>query len=138
MTRTIRGCIARKRRKKKRSLASTFRGAHSKKSRTITQQTIRALVSANRDRVRKKRDFRCLWITRLNGVSRKSMVSFSYSQFIHDLQKKQFLLNRKILSQIAIGNHNCLSRISHEIIPSNSSKGVVRNLSQNALISQRA
>nr|YP_010997365.1 ribosomal protein L20 [Darlingtonia californica]UZS76891.1 ribosomal protein L20 [Darlingtonia californica] len=116
MTRIRRGCIARRRRTKIRLFASSFRGAHSRLTRTITQQKIRALVSAHRDRDRQKRNFRRLWITRINAVILEKGVSYSYSQFIHDLYKRRVLLNRKILAQIAILNKNCLSMISKEII----------------------
>nr|YP_010360762.1 ribosomal protein L20 [Dillenia turbinata]UNQ85722.1 ribosomal protein L20 [Dillenia turbinata] len=116
MTRIRRGYIARRRRTKIRLFTSSFRGAHSRLTRTITQQKIRALVSAHRDRSRQKRDFRRLWITRINAAIRGSGVSYSYSKFIHDLYKSQLLLNRKILAQIAISNKNCLYMISNEII----------------------
>nr|YP_009574189.1 ribosomal protein L20 [Reevesia thyrsoidea]YP_010224236.1 ribosomal protein L20 [Reevesia pycnantha]YP_010392678.1 ribosomal protein L20 [Reevesia orbicularifolia]YP_010392764.1 ribosomal protein L20 [Reevesia lofouensis]YP_010392850.1 ribosomal protein L20 [Reevesia pubescens]YP_010392936.1 ribosomal protein L20 [Reevesia xuefengensis]YP_011003079.1 ribosomal protein L20 [Reevesia longipetiolata]YP_011003166.1 ribosomal protein L20 [Reevesia tomentosa]YP_011003253.1 ribosomal protein L2 len=116
MTRIKRGYIARRRRKKIRLFASSFRGAHSRLTRTITQQRIRALFSAHRDRDRKKRDFRRLWITRINAVIREMGVSYSYSRFIKNLYKKELLLNRKILAQIAISNRNCLYMISNEII----------------------
>ena len=116
MTRIRRGYIARRRRTKVRLFASSFRGAHSRLTRTITQQKIRALASAYRDRDRKKRDFRRLWITRINAVIRGIRVSYSYSTFIHNLYKGQLLLNRKILAQIAILNRNCLYTISNEII----------------------
>ena len=85
MTRIKRGYIARRRRTKISLFASSFRGAHSRLTRTITQQRIRALVSAHRDRDRKKRDFRRLWITRINAVIRGMGVSYSYSRLIHDL-----------------------------------------------------
>uniref|UniRef100_UPI0030025961 ribosomal protein L20 n=1 Tax=Hedyosmum orientale TaxID=226581 RepID=UPI0030025961 len=114
MTRVRRGYIARRRRTKIRLFASTFRGAHSRLTRTTTQQKMRALVSAHRDRGRQKRDFRRLWITRINAVTRENRVS--YSRLIHDLYKRQLLLNRKILAQIAISNRNCLYTISNEII----------------------
>ncbi|KAL2930760.1 50S ribosomal protein L20 chloroplastic [Bienertia sinuspersici] len=95
MTRVKRGYIARRRRKK-------FK--------------IRALVSAHRDRDRQKRDFRRLWITRINAVIREKGVYYNYSKFIHDLYKRQLLLNRKILAQIAILNRNCIYMIYNEII----------------------
>nr|YP_010428405.1 ribosomal protein L20 [Dicranostigma leptopodum]USN94325.1 ribosomal protein L20 [Dicranostigma leptopodum] len=116
MTRIRRGYIARRRRTKTRLFVSNFRGAHSKLTRTITQQKTRALVSADRDRGRQKRDFRRLWITRINAVIRENTVSYSYSRLIHDLHKGQLLLNRKILAQIAISNRSCLYMISNEII----------------------
>ncbi|WOG80896.1 hypothetical protein DCAR_0100136 [Daucus carota subsp. sativus] len=102
MTRIRRGNIARRRRTKIRLFASSFRGAHSRLTRTITQQKIRALVSSHRDRDKQKRNFRRLWITRINAVIREI--------------GKQVLLNRKILAQIAISNKNCLYMISNEII----------------------
>nr|YP_009491386.1 ribosomal protein L20 [Diphylleia sinensis]AWH99737.1 ribosomal protein L20 [Diphylleia sinensis]QBZ77499.1 ribosomal protein L20 [Diphylleia sinensis] len=116
MTRIRRGYIARRRRTKIRLFASTFRGAHSRLTRTIIQQKIRALASSHRDRGRQKRNFRRLWITRINAVIREIRVSYSYSRFINDLYKRQLLLNRKILAQIAISNKNCLYTISNEII----------------------
>nr|YP_010902149.1 ribosomal protein L20 [Catopsis paniculata]WIL80303.1 ribosomal protein L20 [Catopsis paniculata] len=116
MTRVKRGYTARKRRTKIRLFASTFRGAHSRLTRTITQQKMRALVSSHRDRGRQKRDFRRLWITRINAVTRENKVFHSYCRLIHNLYKKELLLNRKILAQIAISNKNCLYMISNKII----------------------
>nr|YP_009557264.1 ribosomal protein L20 [Asteropeia rhopaloides]QBC71451.1 ribosomal protein L20 [Asteropeia rhopaloides] len=113
MTRVRRGYIARRRRTK---IPSSFRGDHSRLTRTVAQQKIRALVSAHRDRDRQKRDFRRLWITRVNAVIRGRGVYYNYSKLIHNLYKRQLLLNRKILSQIAILNRNCLYMISNEII----------------------
>ena len=117
MTRIKRGYIARKRRTKIRLFTSSFRGAHSRLTRTITQQKMKALVSAHRDRDRKKRDFRGLWISRLNAViSGNLKVSYIYSNFIHSLYTRQLLLNRKILAQIAILKENCLFMIANDII----------------------
>nr|YP_010118878.1 ribosomal protein L20 [Clerodendrum bungei]YP_010122122.1 ribosomal protein L20 [Clerodendrum lindleyi]YP_010126834.1 ribosomal protein L20 [Clerodendrum japonicum]YP_010572487.1 ribosomal protein L20 [Clerodendrum chinense]YP_010581590.1 ribosomal protein L20 [Clerodendrum colebrookianum]QJQ73425.1 ribosomal protein L20 [Clerodendrum mandarinorum]QJQ73510.1 ribosomal protein L20 [Clerodendrum yunnanense]QWK51271.1 ribosomal protein L20 [Clerodendrum cyrtophyllum]QPO06309.1 ribosomal pro len=115
MTRIKRGYIARRRRTKIRLFASSFRGSHSRLTRTITQQKIRALVSAHRDRDKQKRNFRRLWITRINAVIREGGVSYSYSKLIHNLYKRRLLLNRKILAQIAISNRNCFYMISNEI-----------------------
>nr|QWY89066.1 ribosomal protein L20 [Lophira alata]QWY89151.1 ribosomal protein L20 [Lophira lanceolata] len=116
MTRIRRGYIARRRRTKIRLFTSSFRGAHSRLTRTIIQQKIRALLSAHRDRDRQKRDFRRLWITRINAVIRENKASYSYSRLIKNLYKKQLLLNRKILAQIAILNRNCLYMICNDII----------------------
>nr|QJQ73682.1 ribosomal protein L20 [Teucrium ornatum] len=115
MTRTKRGYIARRRRTKIRLFASSFRGSHSRLTRTITQQKIRALVSAHRDRDKQKRNFRRLWITRINAAIRERVVSYSYSRLIHNLYRRRLLLNRKILAQIAISNRNCFYMISNEI-----------------------
>nr|USG53015.1 ribosomal protein L20 [Laportea bulbifera] len=116
MTRIKRGYIARRRRTKIRLFAASFQGAHSRLSRTITQQKIRALVSAHQDRGRQKRDFRRLWIARINAAIRANKLYYSYSKLIHNLYKGQLLLNRKILAQIAILNKNCLYMISNEIL----------------------
>nr|QKV47958.1 ribosomal protein L20 [Oreorchis patens] len=116
MTRVKRGYTARRRRKKIRLFASTFKGAHSRLTRTTTQQRMRALVSSHRDRSRKKRDFRRLWITRINAVTREDRLFYSYSLFIHNLYKRQLLLNRKILAQIALSNKNCFDIISNKIL----------------------
>nr|ASA35021.1 ribosomal protein L20 [Isotoma hypocrateriformis] len=111
MTRTRRGYIARRRRRKAQSVISSFGGGLLK-----TQQDIRALASSYRDRNGHKRNFRRLWITRINSVIRDGWVYYNYSKFMHDLYKRQLLLNRKILAQIAIANKNCLYLLSNEIL----------------------
>nr|YP_009331967.1 ribosomal protein L20 [Populus adenopoda]YP_010213278.1 ribosomal protein L20 [Populus wulianensis]QGQ55995.1 ribosomal protein L20 [Populus tomentosa]UFI51506.1 ribosomal protein L20 [Populus iliensis]UFI52779.1 ribosomal protein L20 [Populus nigra]UFI53034.1 ribosomal protein L20 [Populus ningshanica]APH07585.1 ribosomal protein L20 [Populus adenopoda] len=116
MTRIRRGYIARRRRTKIRLFTSSFRGAHSRLTRTIIQQRIKALFSAYRDRDRHKRNFRCLWVTRINAAIRENAVSYSYSRLINNLYKRQLLLNRKILAQLAILNRNCLYLISNDMI----------------------
>nr|NP_054383.1 ribosomal protein L20 [Epifagus virginiana]P30067.2 RecName: Full=Large ribosomal subunit protein bL20c; AltName: Full=50S ribosomal protein L20, plastid [Epifagus virginiana]AAA65857.1 ribosomal protein L20 [Epifagus virginiana] len=115
MTRIKRGYIARRRIKKFRLFASSFLNAHSRLTRTITQQKIRALVSSDRDRNNKKRKFRSLWITRINAVIREEGVSYSYKNFIYAQYKIQLLINRKILAQIAILNRNFFYMIFNEI-----------------------
>ncbi|RYR48608.1 hypothetical protein Ahy_A07g034652 isoform B [Arachis hypogaea] len=72
MTRIKRGYIAQKRRTKIRLFTLSFRGAHSRLTRTISQRKIKALVSANRDRDRKKRGFCSLWIHRINAIIGKN------------------------------------------------------------------
>ena len=118
MTRIKRGYIARKRRTKIRLFTSSFRGAHSRLTRTMIQQKIKALVSAHRDRDRKKRDFRALWISRINAVigANPKKIYSSYHRLIYNLYKRQLLLNRKILAQLAILNRNCLYLISNDMI----------------------
>ena len=119
MPRTPRGSTARKRRAKMHFLASGARGAHSTLTRVIAQEIAKALASAYRDRARQKRDFRRLWITRINAVTCENQIFDSYCKFIHNLYKKQFFLNRKILSQIAISNKIGLYKISDKIIKPN-------------------
>nr|YP_010379466.1 ribosomal protein L20 [Astragalus clevelandii]UCS40530.1 ribosomal protein L20 [Astragalus clevelandii] len=117
MTRIKRGYIARKRRTKIRLFTSSFRGAHSKLTRTILQQKIKALVSANRDRDRKKRDFRSLWISRINAIIGQNKKIYSiYSKLMSNMYKRQLLLNRKIVAQIAILKGNCIFMIANDLI----------------------
>nr|YP_010760459.1 ribosomal protein L20 [Cuscuta nevadensis]WEY30434.1 ribosomal protein L20 [Cuscuta nevadensis] len=116
MTRIKRGSIARTRRTKKRFFASKFRGSHSRLTRSIIQQGLRAFIASHRDREKKKRDFRRLWITRLNAGIRAIGVGYNYSEGITHLYKSQLILNRKILAQIAISNTNCLYMISNELL----------------------
>lgn len=100
MTRVKRGNVARQRRKKILKLAKGFRGSHSKLFRTANQQVMKALRSAYRDRRNRKRDFRRLWIVRINAAVRQH--GMSYSQFIGNMKKADIQLNRKMLAQIAV------------------------------------
>nr|WRK68043.1 ribosomal protein L20 [Phylloglossum drummondii] len=109
MTRVKRGSVARIRRKNTLKLASGFQGAHSTTFRTGNQQVIKALASSYRDRSKRKRDFRRLWITRINAAARNNGVS--YTKFIRHLYKNQVSSNRKVLAQIAIFDTNSFSTI---------------------------
>jgi large subunit ribosomal protein L20 len=100
MARVKRGNVARKRRKKVLKLAKGFRGSHSKLFRTANQQVMKALRYAYRDRRRRKRDFRRLWITRINAAAR--LHGMSYSRLIGQLKKADIEINRKMLAQRAI------------------------------------
>nr|ATG25859.1 ribosomal protein L20 [Monopsis debilis var. debilis] len=119
MNRTTRGYIARRRRTKRQSFVSSFRGA-----RLTTQQEIRALASSDQSRIGKKRDFRRLWITRINSVIRGGWIHSSYSRLIHDLYTRQLLLNRKIISQISIANQKFLYLPPFHSTPPGVSPGV--------------
>jgi large subunit ribosomal protein L20 len=100
MARVKRGNVARKRRNKILKLAKGFRGSHSKLFRTANQRVMKALTNSYRDRRKKKRDFRRLWIARINAAVRPHGIS--YSRFIGALKKSGIDLNRKMLSQMAI------------------------------------
>ncbi len=100
MTRVKRGNVARKRRNKILKIAKGFRGSHSTLFRTANQQVMKALRNAYRDRKRRKRDFRRLWITRINAAARQH--GMSYSQLIGKLKKANIQLNRKMLAQLAV------------------------------------
>ena len=109
MTRVKRGNVARKRRKKILKLAKGFRGSHSKLFRTANQQVMKALRNAYRDRRKKKRDFRRLWITRINAAAR--LHGISYSQLINKLAKSNINLNRKMLAQLAIQDPEAFQKV---------------------------
>ena len=109
MSRVKRGNVARKRRKKILKLAKGFRGSHSKLFRTANQQVMKALRNAYRDRRKRKRDFRRLWITRINAAAR--MNGMSYSKLTHQLKKAEVGLNRKMLAQLAMVDSNAFTKV---------------------------
>ncbi len=100
MTRVKRGNVARKRRKKVLKLAKGFRGTQSTNFRIANQRVMQALRNAYRDRRKRKRDFRRLWIARINAAAR--MHGISYSQLIGNLKKADIQINRKMLAQLAV------------------------------------
>ena len=100
MPRVKRGFKARRRRNKVLKLAKGYRGARSKLFRSATEAVDRALNYAFRDRRVKKRDFRSLWITRINAASRS--FGMTYSQFANGLKKTGIEIDRKVLSDMAI------------------------------------
>jgi len=100
MSRVKRGNVARKRRNKILRLAKGFRGSNGSLFRTANQRVMKALCNAYRDRKRRKRDFRRLWIARINAAARIN--GLSYSKFIGNLKKADIKLNRKMLAQIAV------------------------------------
>ena len=109
MSRVKRGNVARKRRKKILKLAKGFRGSHSKLFRTANQQVMKALRNAYRDRRKRKRDFRRLWITRINAAAR--MNGLSYSKLTHQLKKAEVGLNRKMLAQLAMVDPQAFAKV---------------------------
>ena len=102
--RVKRGNVARKRRKKVLEITKGFQGPLSKLYRPAHQAMLHALSHAYRDRRRKKRDFRRLWIARIGGALEQLSSGVSYSCFIGTLTKKDVQLNRKVLSELAISH----------------------------------
>ena len=100
MARVKRGNVARKRRNKILRLARGFRGSNGTLFRTANQRVRKALCKAYRDRRRRKRDFRRLWIARINAAARMNGVS--YSRLIGGLKKADVRINRKMLAQMAV------------------------------------
>lgn len=109
MTRVKRGNVARKKRNKVLKLAKGFNGSHSKLFRVANQQVMKALRYAYVGRKRKKRDFRKLWITRINAASRLNDIN--YSRMISLLKQNNIALNRKMLAQLAIIDNNTFVKV---------------------------
>ena len=102
MTRIKRGVLASKRRKKVLKRTKGYLLGRSKKYKLAKEADIKASVYAFRDRKVKKRQFRKLWIIRLNAAVRK--YDLSYSKFISMLKKAKVEVDRKVLSDIAVNN----------------------------------
>lgn len=100
MARVKGGTIHRARRKKVMKLAKGYFGSKHRLYRTAKEQVMHSLKYSYRDRRQKKRDFRKLWITRINAACR--MNDISYSKFINGLNKAGIEINRKMLSELAI------------------------------------
>lgn len=100
MSRVKGGPVTRQRRKKVLKLAKGYFGDKSKKYRVANQAVMKSGNYAYRDRKAKKRDFRRLWITRINAAARVN--GMSYSTFISGLKKNGVEVNRKVLADIAV------------------------------------
>ncbi len=100
--RVKRGTKARKRRQKVLKLAKGYRGGRSKLYRTAADSVDKALMYAYRDRRQRKRDFRQLWIARINAAARLN--ELSYSKFMHGLKLAGVELDRKVLAEMAISD----------------------------------
>lgn len=102
MARIKGGLNAKKRHKRVLKLAKGYYGARSKQYRTAKQSVMRALTSAYAGRKQKKRDFRRLWIARINAAAR--MNGMNYSTFMHGLKLAEIGINRKVLADMAVND----------------------------------
>ena len=107
MARVKGGTVARARRKKTLKEAKGYFGSKHRLYKTAKEQLLHSGVYAYRDRRQKKRDFRKLWITRINAACRENEIS--YSKFINGLNKAGLQVNRKMLSELAIDNAKAFS-----------------------------
>jgi large subunit ribosomal protein L20 len=105
-----RGFKARRRRNKVLKLARGYRAGRSKLFRTAADALDKALMYAYRDRRVRKRDFRRLWISRINAAAR--MNNLSYSKFMHGLKLSNIQLDRKVLADLAISDPAGFSKIA--------------------------
>lgn len=110
MPRVKRGSRARHKRKKILKEAKGFRGGQSKLFRTAAVSVNRARSFAYRDRRNRKRDFRSLWIVRINAAAREN--GLSYSQLMGGLQKAGIELDRKVLAEMAVHDPAAFSEVA--------------------------
>ena len=109
MARVKRAVNAHKKRRKVLKLAKGYVGARSKKYRVANESVIRALRFAYIGRKQRKRDFRKLWITRINAAARNN--GMSYSKFINGLKLSGIDINRKMLSDFAINDEAAFAKL---------------------------
>jgi len=113
MSRVKRGTTSKARHKKIIKLAKGYRGRAKNCFRIAIQRVEKGLQYAYRDRKNKKRDFRALWVQRINAAVREK--GLKYSQFINGIKLAKINLNRKMLSELAIHNSETFSDILNKV-----------------------
>lgn len=103
---------SRKRRKKTLKLAKGYYGSKHKLYRVAKQQVMKSQMYAYRDRKQKKRNFRKLWIARINAAARTN--GLSYSKFMHGLKLANIDLNRKVLADLAVNDPEAFSALTEQ------------------------
>lgn len=116
MPRVKPGVTARKRHKKILKLAKGYYGAKSKIFRKANEQVLKSLSYAYRDRKNRKRDFRKLWIARINAEARNN--GLSYSRMINGLKVAGVDINRKMLADLAVNDNGAFAQLA-ELAKSN-------------------
>jgi|TARA_B100001093_G_C26300747_1_gene789276 large subunit ribosomal protein L20 len=109
MPRVTKSVSAKAKHKKVLSATKGHYGARSRLYKTAKQSNIKSLQYAFRDRKNRKRNFRSLWVSRINAGSRE--LGISYSKLINGLNCKNVLINRKVLSEIAISDNQTFKKI---------------------------
>lgn len=109
MPRVKSSVVSRAKHKKVLKLAKGYRGAKSRLFRVANQQVMKSLVYAYRDRKARKRDFRKLWIARINAASR--MNGLTYSRLMNGLKRAGVNINRKILADMAVNDAQAFGRL---------------------------
>ena len=113
MARVKSSVASRRRRKKTLKLAKGYYGSKHTLYRVAKQQVMKSYMYAYRDRKQKKRNFRKLWITRINAAAR--MNGLSYSKFMHGLKLANIDLNRKVLADIAVNDPETFAALSEQV-----------------------
>jgi large subunit ribosomal protein L20 len=107
----IKGAVnAKKKHKRTLKLARGYYGARSKQYRAAKQAVMRALAHSYKGRKQTKREYRQLWITRINAAAREH--GLSYSQFMHGLKKAGVDINRKMLAEMAVNDSVAFSKLA--------------------------
>ena len=112
MGRVKRGVTAKARHKKILKLAKGYYGARSRVYRVAKQAVIKALQYAFRDRRQRKREFRALWIARINAAARTS--GMSYSRFMNGLKRSEITLDRKVLADLAVHDKPAFAKLAQQ------------------------
>lgn len=112
MARVKRGVVARRRHKKILARAKGYYGARSRVYRVAFQAVIKAGQYAYRDRRQRKRQFRALWITRINAAARVN--GLSYSRLIDGLKKASIEVDRKMLADLAVFDQGAFAALANE------------------------
>ncbi|WJH35088.1 50S ribosomal protein L20 [Paenibacillus sp. CC-CFT747] len=111
MARVKGGFVTRRRHKKVLKLARGYFGSKHRLFRTAKQQVMKSLLYAYRDRRTKKRDFRRLWVTRINAAARVN--GLSYSKFMYGLKLAGVNVNRKILADLAVSDAKAFTDLAN-------------------------
>ncbi|HJV45122.1 MAG TPA: 50S ribosomal protein L20 [Bacillota bacterium] len=111
MPRVKGGTVTRKRRKKVLKLAKGYFGSKHRLFRTAKAQVMKSLLYAYRDRRQRKRDFRKLWITRINAAARTN--GLSYSKLMFGLKEAGIDVNRKMLADLAINDKAAFTELAN-------------------------
>jgi large subunit ribosomal protein L20 len=110
MARVKGGFVTRRRHKKILKMARGYRGMRSVRFRSANEQVLHSLRYATEHRKLKKRDFRRLWIQRINAAARQN--GLSYSRFIHGLKLAGIELDRKVLADMAVRDPGAFARVA--------------------------
>lgn len=110
MARVKAGFVSRRRRKKVLKLARGYFGSKHRLFKTANEQVMRSLMYAYRDRRQRKRDFRKLWIVRINAAARLN--GLSYSKLMHGLRLAEVNINRKMLADLAVNDAKAFSDLA--------------------------
>ncbi|MCL2285190.1 MAG: 50S ribosomal protein L20 [Firmicutes bacterium] len=110
----VKGALnSRKKHKRTLKLARGYYGARSRQYRAAKQAVMRAMAAAFSGRKQTKREYRRLWITRINAAAR--IHGLSYSQFMHGLKKTGININRKMLAEMAVNDASAFAKLAQSV-----------------------